>query len=434
MLLLLPCGAGLAYIEQMRICLMAIGTRGDVQPFVVSGAALKAAGHDVHIAAAEGFAGMISAHGLTHHVLPVDFQTLLQEPQMQAALTSLGGKLKAYRWAAGVMNDQLSAIWRTGMDLAPDLILYHMKAAVAPLVARRLGVPAWPVFLQPGFVATSEYPQFLLATGQLGGWGNRATHSLIGAVMRFGTSAMIRRWVKATGIDPGPVISPLEGFAGPLDPLRIHAYSPVLCPRPSDFAARDRQTGYAFAPKPQDYTPPPDLSAFLADAPPPIYVGFGSMPGVNQKRVTDALLGALAATGQRAVVATGWGGFGDVRDSNVHVVSAVPHPWLFSQVRAVVHHGGSGTTHEGLRWGRPAVICPLFADQPFFGARIAALGAGPKPVPQKRLTAERLAAALEFACSDDVAARAETLAKDMAQEDGAAAIVDLVERKGPRRA
>jgi len=115
---------------------------------------------------------------------------------------------------------------------------------------------------------------------------------------------------------------------------------------------------------------------FLSEGEKPIYVGFGSMPGINHKRVNTALVGALEQSGLRAVIATGWGGIGELSSTDkLHVLDAVPHPWLFPKVAAVVHHGGSGTTHEALRWGRPGVICPLFADQPFFGQQVARLGA-----------------------------------------------------------
>lgn len=411
----------------MKIFLIAIGSRGDVQPFAVLGTRLKAAGHDVHIATAQGFAGMIAEAGVTYHPLPMDFQDLLKEPEMQKAITTFSGKIKAYRWASDLMNDQLTAMWQIGLDVSPDLILYHFKGAMGPYLGRKLGVPAYPVMLQPGFAPTRDYPQFLLASRSLGGFGNVATHRLIGTVVRLGTNMMIKRWIKATKTDVGPLLDVQQGYAPAGPAKRIHAYSPHVVPLGADMASTEVQTGYAFA-KPEPFTPSPELAGFLEDGPPPVYVGFGSMPGVNHECVTTALLGALDRTGLRAVVATGWGGMGDLSPgANVHVLDSVPHTWLFPKVAAVVHHGGSGTTHEGLRWGRPSVICPLFADQPFFGQRVADLGAGPAPIAQKRLTADKLATALEQALTSSIAAKAKTIGQAMQSEDGAGAIVDLVE-------
>lgn len=81
-------------------------------------------------------------------------------------------------------------------------------------------------------------------------------------------------------------------------------------------------------------------------------------------------------------------------------IEEAPHEWLLPQVAAVVHHSGAGTTAAGLRAGRPTVICPFFADQPFWGRRVHALGAGPLPIPQRELSARRLAKAITTATSD----------------------------------
>ena len=151
------------------------------------------------------------------------------------------------------------------------------------------------------------------------------------------------------------------------------------------------------------------------------------MPGTDHQRINDALLGALEKAGQRAVVATGWGGIGGLKDNErIHVLEAIPHSWLFSRVAAVVHHGGSGTMHEGLRWGKPSIICPMFADQPFFGQRVHDLGAGPAPIPQKKITAGRLAASIEMALSPAVNVAAQSLGEKMVKEDGAAAIAKML--------
>ena len=410
----------------MKILLITLGSRGDVQPFTVIGARLKAAGHNVHIAADTGFSQMITTAGLTHHPLPLDFQEIIQDPEMQTAITTFSGKIKAFSLASEIMNRQFSAMWRIGLDVVPELILYHFKGVIAPYLGRRLNVPAWPIMLQPGFTPTRAYPQFFLTTRSLGSIGNLATHNLFGAGVRLFSTLMIKRWVKATRTDIGPLMNLQVGFSPNGSAMRLHAYSAQIAPLGSDMPSTDRQVGYAFAER-AAYTPPLALEKFLSDGDKPIYVGFGSMPGVNHERVNTALIGALEQTGLRAVIATGWGGIGELSSSTKwHVIDAAPHAWLFPKVAAIVHHGGSGTTHEGLRWGRPSIICPLFADQPFFGQRVAQLGTGPLPVAQKRLTAGNLASALEYALSKKVAMKAKSVGEMIAKEDGAGAITEMV--------
>ena len=162
------------------------------------------------------------------------------------------------------------------------------------------------------------------------------------------------------------------------------------------------------------------LARFLDAGPPPVYVGFGSMPTEDAQRLTRIVVDALDRAGERGVLATGWGGLDDtVKTDRIHMLDAAPHDWLFPRCAAVVHHGGAGTTHEGLRWGRPLIVCPVFGDQPFWGQRVQATGAGPTPLPQKRLKPEKLAEALVAVREPAMTSRAAEIGKAMQEEPGA---------------
>lgn len=108
------------------------------------------------------------------------------------------------------------------------------------------------------------------------------------------------------------------------------------------------------------------LLEFLAAGAPPVFVGFGSMAGRDPDKTAQVVLDAPTQAEQRGVIVTGWGGL-QVPDlpQEVHVAEFIPYDWLLPRVAAVVHHGGSGTTAAGLRAGKPTVICPFVADQPF---------------------------------------------------------------------
>jgi sterol 3beta-glucosyltransferase len=113
-----------------------------------------------------------------------------------------------------------------------------------------------------------------------------------------------------------------------------------------------------------DWTPPPALQNFLQSGSPPVYIGFESMGSRNPEETADLILQAIALTGQRAILQSGWGGKTDLPDT-VFIVDSISHSWLFPRVAAVVHHGGAGTTAAGLRAGVPAIVIPFFGDQPF---------------------------------------------------------------------
>ena len=112
-------------------------------------------------------------------------------------------------------------------------------------------------------------------------------------------------------------------------------------------------------------------------------------------------------------------------------IDAAPFDWLFPRVAAVVHHGGAGTTGAGLAAGKPSVIVPFFADQPFWAWRVAALGAGPQPILKRQLTAERLAAAItEATTSPAIRARADALGRQIRAEDGIGEVVAFLGGQG----
>ena len=176
----------------------------------------------------------------------------------------------------------------------------------------------------------------------------------------------------------------------------LYAYSPTLLP-PPDWPSRFHVTGAWFLDPPPDWQPPPDLVAFLEGGPPPVYVGFGSMTSADPDATLALVLDALSRAGQRGVLLHGWAGLGTGRElpDTVFALDDVPHSWLFPRMAALVHHGGAGTTVAGLRAGIPSVVTPLTADQPSWGRIVHRLGAGPRPIPFRRLTATRLSRGFE---------------------------------------
>jgi sterol 3beta-glucosyltransferase len=226
--------------------------------------------------------------------------------------------------------------------------------------------------------------------------------------------------------------SPFWGPFGAMDragvPL-LYGFSPHVVPRPADWPPNHHVTGYWFLDPDDGWQPPADLAAFLAAGPPPVYIGFGSMANRDPAEAAQIMLDALAQSGQRGVIASGWGGLtpSDLPD-RVHMLSSIPHSWLFPRMAAVVHHGGAGTTAAGLRAGVPSIIVPFFGDQPFWGRRVAELGVGPVPIPRRKLTASALADAITRAVTDPaMRARAAALGEQIRAEDGIAAAAAHIE-------
>ncbi|GAA4970675.1 hypothetical protein HD597_005303 [Nonomuraea thailandensis] len=165
----------------------------------------------------------------------------------------------------------------------------------------------------------------------------------------------------------------------------LQGFSTHVLPDGLDYPPWAHTTGFWFVLAPAGWAPSPELAAFLAAGDRPVYIGFGSMAGNDPERVGRVVAEAVRLAGVRAMLASGWGGLRvDDLPDNVFLLEQAPHGWLFPRMAAIVHHGGSGTTGAALAAGRPQVVCPFVADQPFWAARVHAAGVAPPPQPQRR--------------------------------------------------
>jgi UDP:flavonoid glycosyltransferase YjiC (YdhE family) len=213
--------------------------------------------------------------------------------------------------------------------------------------------------------------------------------------------------------------------------LNLVPISPhVIAPDPR-WEPRHRMTGYWFAEPPSAWQPPAPLEAFLDGGDPPVVISLGAMAlaGDDTREAARLTLEALEHVGARAIV-QGWDAALAELDLPPTVLRAgpIPHTWLLPQTRAIVHHGGFGTTATAFRAGIPAVVIPHIIDQFIWGQRVFELAVGPKPIPRAKLTAEKLAAALEVVLTDPaMAQQAAELGTRIRAEDGLATAVRLIE-------
>jgi UDP-glucoronosyl and UDP-glucosyl transferase len=239
-----------------------------------------------------------------------------------------------------------------------------------------------------------------------------------------GLGDLVNRFrVKRLGLEPMSTL----WAPGQLFRLKVpHTYlwSPGLVPKPPDWGPEIDIAGFVFLDLASKYKPPEDLVKFLAAGEEPIYIGFGSISGIDDPDAfTRMVFSAVETAGVRALISKGWGDMGKGMDipDNILLLDNVPHDWLFPKVRAVVHHGGAGTTAAGLKFGKPTMIVPFFGDQPFWGAMVATAGAGAQQcLPLKKLTVAKFAEGIKQCLTEDARQKAEAIAKSIEKEgDGA---------------
>ncbi len=422
----------------MNIVILSVGTRGDVQPYVALGKGLLAAGHSVTICTCANYESFITEHGLSYAYLNDDLIGFMHSDDGKIAMENTGNLWEMTRTAVKLfpklgpmLRRQINDTWESTQAANPDLICFHPKAVGAADFAERLGVPCMFAFYVPMYVSTGSFPAMGIPNLRIGRWYNRLSYRLIAKATWWGTGKYVNEWRKANDLPRRRGDRYLRGPNGEPIPA-LHAYSESIIPRPSDWPDTAAVTGYWFLDRSEDWRPPAEMEDFLASGEPPLYFGFGSIFGRDPGRLTQIVLDAVKTTGVRAIIASGWGGLNPERfelPSTVLAVDSTPHDWLFPRVAAVVHHGGCGTTAAGLRAGRPTVVCPFFGDQPFWGAKVNALGVGPAPIPQKKLSVERLSAAITQVTTDvTIREKAKLLGQQIRNEDGVANAVHFIKQ------
>ena len=206
----------------------------------------------------------------------------------------------------------------------------------------------------------------------------------------------------------------------------VYGVSPSLLPKPADWPADVRLCGQWLA-RNSAWTPPHALAYFLASGETPVYVGFGSMTGFDNARLLDALIESMA--GRRALFYPGWSGIDPkALPDNFLAIADTPHDWLFPRVAAVIHHGGSGTSHSAARAGVPSIVTPFAGDQFFWAERLRVSGVAPPAMDARRPKAEALGRALDFVFTARVQNRAQRLGETMRAENGVLDAVAALER------
>lgn len=418
----------------MLITILAMGSRGDVQPYVALGVALQKAGARVRIATLETFRQFVTGYGLECYPIEGDLTGVMNSPVADNArkadnplkLALSFNELKQYGLALQ------AGLWAACQDA--DLLIYHPGMALGYFAAQERGIPS-VLGLPFPMTPTRAYPSLIFYEGpRLGGAYNLLTHKILQQIFWMTASGNLRDfWKREFGCLPENFGNPFPRQTRASHPTVVSC-SPHVFTQADDFPPHVHHTGFWFLDDEPGWTPPAALTDFLERGPAPVYVGFGSIGDPKQAAHTARTVAeALRQTGQRGILATGWqGGSEEKLPDTIFTLESAPHAWLFPRMAAVVHHGGAGTTAAGLRAGVPAVVLPHGLDQPGWARRVRELGVGTSLL-RKQLTAERLAEAIQFVLKSEIREAAKSLGAKIQAENGAEraakVILDVVARR-----
>ncbi|WP_422746624.1 glycosyltransferase [Mycobacterium sp. WMMD1722] len=413
----------------MRIVLAFYGTRGDVEPGIALGRELMRRGHDVCMAVPPDLLGFAEAAGLTAVEYGPDNQAWLESTR------DLWSRVFRNFWRV----DEVKRLLRESRE--PGTRAWAQMSTVMASLAEGADVLVTGMSYQELVLNVAECQRLPLATVL---WfpvrvnGHLLPHlppRVLRAAMRTydwlvwrGVKKVEERQRRELGLPAAAGPAPARLVAR--GALEIQAYDDVCFPGlAAEWAPLRAQRPFVGtltleAPTEADA----DVVSWIAAGTAPIFFGFGSIP-VESPADTLAMIGAACARlGERALVGAGWSDFGDVPlPGHVKVVGAVNYATIFPLCRAVVHHGGAGTTAAGLRAGVPALILWMADVQVMWGAAIKRLGVG--AARRFSFTTEKsLVADLRTILAPECGARARAVAARMnSPADSVAAAADRLE-------
>ena len=412
--------------RRLRITLLTLGSRGDVEPYLGLGVALARAGHQVTVAAPAAFEALIRRAGLDAFLVEPDPRLVAVEgePPRWLRSSAAAGAIRlrlATRAGAGLgtaYSGYLEASRRAHVILYPSWL-----APVARTISQTFGCLALATYLAP-IHPTRAFPSPFFNLSSHPAW-NHLSHSMALWVGRAALNGVPNTWrARVAGLAPTSIeLLPPSGEAC------LYGFCRSLLPPPPDWPPGVVVTGPWWLDAQDDWHPPKELDRFLQASGKVIFLGFGSMMDARPGELNAVVEAALTRLGCRAVLLVGPAGQLDLPSSPRWLaVRDIPFDWLFRRVDAIVHHGGAGTTAQAARAGKPSVAIPFFADQFFWGERIHGAGGGPRPIPRRALTSERLVCAIDEALNDPGSAeRAALLGSRVRAERGLPMAVSLIE-------
>ncbi|KAK8044077.1 glycosyltransferase family 28 domain-containing protein [Apiospora rasikravindrae] len=428
--------------KSMKITCLTIGSRGDVQPYIALCKGLIAEGHKAKIATHAEFRGWIEGHGIEFAPVagdPADLMKLV----IEHGTFSYGFFKEATSSFRPWLDGLLESAWEACKGT--DILIESPSAMAGIHIAEALYIPYFRAFTMP-WTRTRAYPHaFMTADRNMGGFFNYLSYGLFDNTMWQLSSRQINKWRAKFLNLPATSLDKMQPNKVPF----VYNFSPSVVAPPIEYTDWINVSGYWFLDEGKNWTPPDDLREFIekarADGKKLVYIGFGSIIVPDVAKMTQEVIDAVLGADVRAVLSKGWSDRGakekgleagiDPLDlpkepelpPEIFQISSAPHDWLFSQMDAAAHHGGSGTTGASLRAGVPTIVRPFFGDQFFYGLRVEHLGVG---ICMKKWGAISFAKALWKATHDDrMISKAKVLGQSIQQENGVENAIQFIYSK-----
>lgn len=404
----------------MKITILTLGTRGDVQPYAVLGKALSERGHEVVLSTAKNFRELVESYGIGFHPIDADYEKLLNSEEGKKIFNGNPFALQRNfrKLISPLIEQSLTEFYRLAQ--ASDVTIYRPKT-LANVFTNQLSKIAIKAAVVPAMKETAAFPNPAISGLRVPEFLYKWSYKINDFKYR-----VLRGPIKQFHLQHGLN----EEFPIDSNEICLYGISPHVLNRPEDWPLNHHLTGFWFSTQYQELSA--DVLEFLDQGEPPILVTFGSMP--LPRKLNRVIRRAAEELNQRFIIVKGWGNIAVEELSNlanIKIIDPMPFESLFPRVRAVVHHGGIGTVAECLRAGKPMFVCPAvypLGDQFFWGDLVYKKGVAVKPVPLAKLRSAVFISRIEELTTDEsLHSNARELSEKIRAENGVEKAANLVE-------
>ena len=417
----------------MKILLTSIGTRGDIEPFLSLGEILRRKGHQIVFSFPEQFQDIIPQNS-QFHALSSKVIELIESEEGKALMgkASLWKKAKSllYLYREGQKTNKKLIVQQFEIVKVekPDLIIHNVKCSYPTLWGLEHDKPTVLLSPVPYFMHYVKGHAHIGFNKSFGVFFNKLTYKL----SNFGLTKTIydgQKWLPKNYSFRKSVIQNKL-----LSKKIIFSISPALFPRPDYWPKNAQVLGFHERDKRRPWEPDKSLEHFLNRNDKIVFLTFGSMVNTDPELTSSILYESLKEHQIPTIVNIASGGLVELPEfktnKNFHFVHTIPYEWIFKKVYAVIHHGGSGTTHMALKYGCASLIIPHIIDQFAWNDRIQKLGAGPKGISVNKLNASNIKERIGSLYSEDCFKQnAEKISSDMQTENMEGKLLEFIEYK-----
>lgn len=374
----------------MKAILFSIGTRGDIEPFLAIGQLLNDRKWDVLCVFPEQFRETVENIGLSFKGFNKEFLELLDGKDAKMFMGGQGSIFKRFgmlirmsKAGIRISKDMLAFQHRIQFEEHPDIIIYHPKCNYA--LVWGMANPGKSIVVSPIPFMVHPIDHLTALGNNYGRFLNRLSFWVTNNVKAIVLNRVSRQYRKDY---PGINISASSIKKAMLEKEKtFYTISPSLFPRPDYWPEPAKVVGYFERDKSINWQPSKELIRFLERHEKIVFVTFGSMSNSNPAEKTRIIVEVLKKQNIAAIINTSWGGLEEIGDrgENILFVSNLPYDWVFPKMYAVIHHGGSGTTHTSLKYACPSLILPHIIDQFYWSQTISGLHLGPEGIPIKNI-------------------------------------------------